>query len=139
MELLSDESIFKFPLIVLWLVLIIFKKTRKVFLLLPLFLFINNTLNHFIKITVKKPRAVQSTTYAFPSAHAMNSSMVASYLFFFYRSSVYFTAPIVSGIAYSRIYLGVHDVVDVIGGVVIGILMGFVFYIVAGYLKVYIK
>ncbi|MCS7184482.1 MAG: phosphatase PAP2 family protein [bacterium] len=127
MDTISNEDLLFIPLLLIWIIFVVIRKTRVVFLLLPIFLFLNNTLNHFIKITVKKERPITSTSYSFPSAHAMNTAMVATYIWYFYRKTIYFTFPLVLLVSYSRIYLKAHYFIDVAAGVVLGVLTGLIF------------
>ena len=55
-----------------------------------------------------------------PSAHAANCFAVAMVLFAFYRWTVWFTVPIGSLVAFSRIYNGVHYPSDVVAGAILG-------------------
>lgn len=70
--------------------------------------------------------------FGFVSAHAANGFGVATFfsLLFKYRrfTVVIFTWATIT--AYSRIYLGVHFITDVLGGLVLGVLVGFVVYVI---------
>ena len=67
-------------------------------------------------------------TYGFVSSHAANFFAIATFLFFLFKSFtkkwgwLYLWAGL---IAYSRIYLGVHYPLDIIGGSILGLLIGF--------------
>jgi undecaprenyl-diphosphatase len=73
--------------------------------------------------------------YGFVSNHAANTFALAGFLSFFFRNW-YFSAVILlwaSVVSYSRIYLGVHYPGDVIGGAVLGLIIGWLVYLL--YLK----
>ena len=65
--------------------------------------------------------------YSFPSGHTGAAFAVASVMFLGMPRSIGVPALIVASlIGFSRIYLGVHFPTDVLGGVVVGCLTGFV-------------
>lgn len=68
--------------------------------------------------------------FGFISSHATNGFGVAVFISFLFRNkyltaSVFFWALVNS---YSRIYLGVHFISDIIGGVIVGSFLGFMVY-----------
>lgn len=68
---------------------------------------------------------------SFPSSHAMNIFAVATLLTFFYPRWKLVYLAFACFIGYSRIYVGVHYPVDVIGGAVFGVVVAIA--VVAGY------
>ncbi len=59
--------------------------------------------------------------YGFPSNHVANFTGGLAILTFFYRRGWYLSLLIVLLVGYSRIYLGVHYPLDVLGGIFIGL------------------
>ena len=55
-----------------------------------------------------------------PSAHAANWFAATMTLFLFYRRSLWFMLPLALGVAFSRLYNGVHYPSDVLAGAIIG-------------------
>lgn len=65
--------------------------------------------------------------YSFPSNHASNTFTGATYLAFFLPGWAPWVFSIAALVAYSRVYCGVHFPVDVLTGMALGILWGFLF------------
>lgn len=63
--------------------------------------------------------------YSFPSSHAVNMFSAAFIASRFYSESRPWGYILASIIAYSRVYVGVHYPLDVIGGAVFGIAVGY--------------
>ena len=55
-----------------------------------------------------------------PSAHAANWFAATMAFFLFYRRSLWFMLPLAVGVAFSRLYNGVHYPSDVLAGAIIG-------------------
>lgn len=62
-----------------------------------------------------------SSTFSFPSCHALNHTVLAVFLFpYFKNMGKYLLAIWVLLIGYSQVYVGVHFPTDIIGGLCIG-------------------
>lgn len=118
--------------------LIIPKKTRKIGFVMIIALILNGIIcniilkpmlarirpfdvNTAIKLLINKPR-----DFSFPSGHTSASFTAASVLFF--RKSKLFVPSLVLAflISFSRLYLYVHYPSDVLAGLVLGILCGYI-------------
>jgi len=67
--------------------------------------------------------------YGFVSSHASNFFALSTYLFFTFRNYSKWWGLLflwASIIGYSRIYLGVHYPLDVLGGAILGIIIGYI-------------
>jgi undecaprenyl-diphosphatase len=137
MPFMTDLKNFRYvlPVLVVW-VLVREKKAGIVFLV-----FIGLTLaitdpfsSHWLKDWVGRVRPCHvleevrlltdcNTSYSFPSSHAVNIFAAA----FFLSQPLKKLSPLFFGIAgivgYSRIYIGIHYPLDVIGGAAIGLLI----------------
>ena len=124
--------------IILSIGLIIPKKTRKIGFVMIIALILNGIIcniilkpmlarirpfdvNTAIKFLINKPR-----DFSFPSGHTSASFTAASVLFF--RKSKLFVPSLVLAflISFSRLYLYVHYPSDVLAGLVLGILCGYI-------------
>jgi undecaprenyl-diphosphatase len=83
-----------------------------------------------IKITVDRARPADDplvtlpTTHSFPSGHAATSFACAATLApFVGRRGAVVLYILAAGIAYSRVYVGVHYPLDVLGGAVLGLIV----------------
>jgi membrane-associated phospholipid phosphatase len=70
-----------------------------------------------------------SSTYSFPSCHAMNHATIAAMLFPYFKDKAFKIGLVfwVLLIGYAQIYIGVHYPTDIIGGIVIGFVFSFGF------------
>ena len=124
--------------IILSIGLIIPKKTRKIGFVMIIALILNGIIcniilkpmlarirpfdvNTAIKLLINKPR-----DFSFPSGHTSASFTAASVLFF--RKSKVFVPSLVLAflISFSRLYLYVHYPSDVLAGLVLGVLCGYI-------------
>ena len=132
---LGDTGIFW---IVCGVILLIFKKTRTSGVALLFSLSIAFLLSQFVlKELVSRPRPFEAIEgielligiphgSSFPSSHATTSFASAMSLFCF--NKIYGTVALVLAalIAFSRVYLCVHFLSDVIFGAILGITLGFI-------------
>lgn len=82
------------------------------------------------KDLVDTAKGYRSGGYSFISGHATNSFGIAVFLSLLFRNK-WITIPIISWAAlnsYSRIYLGVHFISDIIGGIIVGSLLALFVY-----------
>jgi undecaprenyl-diphosphatase len=94
-------------------------------------------IENILKRSIRRPRPefaaafLHGFSYSFPSGHAMNSTIAYGMLAYILvtlwtrRSAskvgiVLFTVLLVLGIGFSRLYLGVHYLSDVLGGFAVG-------------------
>ena len=64
------------------------------------------------------------TSFSFPSNHAMNMFTAATVLSYFYTKYFCYFFGFAVVIGFSRIYVGVHYPLDIIGGAVFGMILG---------------
>ena len=108
---------------------------RKIFGIFPLFVFISALVNAYLKEFFHDPRPdsvlnidpwldTLDPSFGFPSGHAQLAIVIWGFLMLrskntWIRSIFIFLMITVS---FSRLYLGVHDIMDVVGGAIIGLL-----------------
>lgn len=66
-----------------------------------------------------------SASFSFPSNHAVNSFVLASVIGFFDKKLLAPALFLAALVAFSRVYIGVHYVSDVIAGALIGVGLGY--------------
>tara|TARA_B110001454_G_C12627616_1_gene395538 strand:+ start:90 stop:965 length:876 start_codon:yes stop_codon:yes gene_type:complete len=108
---------------------------RKVFGIFPLFVFISALINAYLKELFHDPRPDSvfnidpwldplDPSFGFPSGHAQLAIVIWGFLMLrsqntWIRSIFIF---LILTVSFSRLYLGVHDVIDIIGGAIIGLI-----------------
>ncbi len=102
-----------------------------------LFLLLSLLLNVYLKDLFQDPRPDEifhldtkvGKSFGFPSGHSQMAVVIWFWLAWEYRKTWGWIASsiLVVGISFSRLYLGVHDVEDVLGGVGIGLISLLVF------------
>ena len=129
-------------LIGLSIILILIIKNSKISLYILLNLLLSSTLNSILKKIVIRPRPleinlIKEKGYSFPSGHTMTSVAFYGfliYLIYKYIKNKYLKYSLISLltivsllIGLSRIYLGVHYLSDVIGGIIFGLIYLIIF------------
>lgn len=121
--------------VIIALTLICFKNTRAVGLTMALAMLLGVMIgNGVLKNLIARPRpcwrnedilllAKVPTDYSFPSGHTLVSFEAATGIFFANKKWGIPALILASAIGFSRIYLGVHYVTDVLAGVIIGVLL----------------
>lgn len=117
--------------IVLGLILLLFKKYRKVGVTVLISLVIMLLLNDlFLKHMIRRIRPYEGLgvellipipkDFSFPSGHAASSFSAAFALFKYYKRFAFLYFGLATLISISRLYLTVHYLSDILGGVLIG-------------------
>ena len=131
-----------YALIVLSILLLIIIKEKKIPLLITLNLICSYTLNAFAKVIFTRPRPVginliEEAGFSYPSGHSMVSMAYYGFIaYLIYKkqtNKLIKTIIIISLlltillVGFSRIYLGVHYLSDVIGGFLLSIIYLMIF------------
>ena len=121
--------------IILAVILIVFKKTRKYGIMLGTALIFGLVFGNLIlKNVIARPRPFAGKEiellvsppddWSFPSGHTMASFEMATVMFYMNRKIGYFAIGVAVIIAFSRLYLYVHYPTDVICGAILGTVFG---------------
>ena len=104
--------------------------SKNIFARMGLFLLLSAILNAYLKDVFQDPRpgpvfqmdAGVGESFGFPSGHAQIAVVVWFWIAWEARKSWMWMLSVilVTGICFSRLYLGVHDVEDVLGGMAVG-------------------
>jgi membrane-associated phospholipid phosphatase len=123
---LGEEEFYLFILPLIYWVIDKSLGVRLAFAFLP-GVYLNSWLKEFFFTPRPDPtqvaRLVEETSYAFPSGHAQNSTVLFGFLAAHVRRRIAWvgSALLVTSIALSRIYLGIHYPQDVLGGFFFGV------------------
>lgn len=106
---------------------------RSLFIFVPIY-FIQLVISELIKFILKSPRpktvlkknlwGMTLSSGAFPSGHTSNIFAIATTMTIYYKYDLFLTLivfAIAGGVAVSRIFLGKHYLIDIIGGAFLGI------------------
>ena len=155
MWMVSSMMSWVFPAIVLLLMLsrLGWKQTLLVVALIGLAVLFSDQLSSgLIKHTVCRPRPSHNTDlmstihilndyrggmYGFTSSHAANSISVAVVLGYVMKNRALFFVMLLWALlqCYSRIYLGVHYPGDILGGLIVGLLAGWLAWVIFRWVK----
>lgn len=138
MPFITNADYWMIPLFLFWLALIVFggPKGRTTALLIVILVALSDQLtSSVIKPWIRRVRPchpdhlIEGARYliglkksmSFPSSHAANNAAIATLLTVRYPRWKWIPIIIAILVSYSRVYVGVHFPVDVLGGVIIGI------------------
>jgi undecaprenyl-diphosphatase len=145
------------PLALLLVINIVYKKPWKQYLPVLiafgiLFTVCDQLSSHLIKPLIARPRPTHypgimehvrtlfdytGGKYGFISGHATNSFGFAMFSSLLFRNKLYVAIVFLWAVivAYSRIYMGVHFVSDILGGIIVGVSMGYLLYRIYSYIR----
>jgi undecaprenyl-diphosphatase len=143
MPFITDKNNFTIPFILIILGLLIFggKKGRIAVLLGLVIVTLSDQLSSaVIKPLVERIRPCHpnfliegvryligtKTSFSFPSSHAANMASTATWFSYQYRRYTWIFVMIAVLVGYSRIYVGVHYLTDVLGGYIVGVFCAFI-------------
>jgi len=69
-------------------------------------------------------------SYSFPSNHAANITAAMAFISLRYKKYTIFFLSFAAAVSYSRVYVGVHYPLDVLGGAILGALIALIFHLI---------
>lgn len=136
--LITDLGSLEFYLILISFLFFIFddRKTIKILFLLMISYLINNIFKNIFQFprpdeNIVKPIYIESGGgYGFPSGHSQNSLVLWLGLSYIFKNNYLKIASIILIIliSISRLYLGLHFLFDVLGGILIGLIILFLYF-----------
>ena len=141
MPFITDPDPFVIPLVVLGVGLVVWggRRGRLLVVMALLLLLVSNAVSELLKLGFQRPRpclvleavrllvGCSEHSFSFPSSHATNVTAQALLFAFFYRPVAVPLFLVAGAVGYSRVYVGVHYPIDVVGGILVGLACGTVF------------
>ncbi|MCJ7663703.1 MAG: phosphatase PAP2 family protein [Desulfobacterales bacterium] len=143
--LFSHFDLWKIPLIVLLIVMVVRERLKGVIIVIGLGLTIllsESMCTIVVKELIDRIRPCHIHAWvrliegycpkspAFPSSHATNITAAITFLSFFFPRWLFVMVPLALLVGYSRVYLGVHYPFDVVGGAILGAGCGWAVFVV---------
>ncbi|MBI5681866.1 MAG: phosphatase PAP2 family protein [Deltaproteobacteria bacterium] len=136
MPFITNKTNFLWLIIISWFAIFMLtgSKGKRIALVILLVILISDQTAGLMKHIFHRPRPCTVLTdirllvgcgasYSFPSNHAANIFAVMTYLSYHYRRLSPIFLIIAFLVAYSRIYVGVHYPMDVLGGIFLGLII----------------
>jgi undecaprenyl-diphosphatase len=141
MPFITDPGPFVIPLTLIGVGLVVWGgwKGRLLVVMALLLLVVSNAVSEQLKQLFQRPRpclaletvrllvGCSKTNFSFPSSHASNITAQALLFAYSYRPIAVPLFVVAAGVGYSRVYVGVHYPLDVVGGILVGLACGAVF------------
>ena len=141
MPFITDPGPFVIPLTLIGVGLLVWGgwKGRLLVVMALLLLVVSNAVSEQLKQLFQRPRpclaletvrllvGCSKTNFSFPSSHASNITAQALLFAYSYRPIAVPLFLVAAGVGYSRVYVGVHYPLDVVGGILVGLACGALF------------
>lgn len=141
MPIITNQWFWAIPILALWLGMVILGTKRERIAALLILVAVGSSdliCARLLKPTFKRLRPSHALEdvqllvkkggkYGFPSNHAANITAAMSVLIYFYRRYKYGFLTIAILVSLSRVYVGVHYPLDILTGIVTGVLLFFLY------------